>query len=172
MATIEPVVVDDGWTLVKEGMDSATLRDLHRRRYWRGLSGDEAYLLGRWVDQQGGAVGELHTDVPVGQSPYDGLHESHPALRNYLAKLYPLRIDAVACVAGVWHVIEVKAHAGYVALGQVLTYGFYAVRTIERLRECRLSVVTDQVQGCIRPVFGHFGVVVFAVGGEVAESYP
>jgi hypothetical protein len=78
---------------------------------------------------------------------------------------YALRIDAVVEVDGAWWVVEVKPDAGYVGLGQVLAYGFYAPFTYRELEGCGLAVVTDAVQPAIGPVYAQHGVSVWEVGG-------
>lgn len=164
MSLREPIVVPDGFRLVKNGLGPETLRDSTVVRHWRGLSADDAALLYRWVRGCAHNLEELHTDVPVGISPEIDSGPADGYFAKYVAKLHPLRIDAVALVKGCWFVLEVKADAGYVALGQVMVYGWYAVRTIQVLIDAQVAVVTDKVQECIAPVFSHLGVEVFEVG--------
>lgn len=117
-----------------------------------------------WVEKLGGALCCLHTDVPVGMVPHVGGREESKIARRYVAEAYPLRIDVVARIGSEWFVCEVKQRAGYIALGQVLTYTFYAVRTCEELRQAHACVLTDEVQRGLVPVYSHYGVRVVEVG--------
>lgn len=164
MSLREPIVVPDGFRLVENGLGPETARDPGVLRHWRGLSADDACLLHRWVRGRAHNLEELHTDVPVGISPEIDSGPADGYFARYVAKLHPLRIDAVALVKGRWFVLEVKPDAGYIALGQVLVYGWYAVRTNDVLVDAQVAVVTDKVQECIAPVFSQFGVEVFEVG--------
>lgn len=166
MGLHEPFVVPDGYRLFEGGLCADTLRDVGCRDGWRGVAEDEAELLERWLEAEGERVWSFHTDVPVGMIP-DAAGLGHDeCIERMCCASNPLRIDAVARVDGVWRVIEVKAHAGYQALGQVLTYGFYKTRAHLDLAGAELWVVTDKVQECIRPVYARFGVRVVEVGVE------
>ncbi len=164
MSLHEDIVVPDGFRLVEKGLGPETERSRTVLRHWRGLSADDAYLLHRWVRGRGDGLEELHTDVPVGMvAELEG--SGTPAwMERMCAQLHPLRIDACALVKGKWLVLEVKANAGYVALGQVLCYRWYAGRTNACLRDAGVGVVTDKVQECVAPVFHAYGVEVFEVG--------
>jgi hypothetical protein len=128
-----------------------------------GLAADEVALLGRWVEGVGGELEELHTDVAVGMIPETSGMDVPEWVEPMCCASHPLRIDAIAKVGGRWMVLEVKQRAGYQALGQVLTYGFYVHLAAEELKDAVLVVVTDCVQECIRPVFERFGVRVAEV---------
>lgn len=167
MGLHEPFVVSDGYRLFRGGLGSETLRDPNVRRYWRGLAGDEVELLWRWVGGVGTELVELHTDVPLGIIPDTSGMEVDECIERMCCSANPLRVDAVAKVGGRWMVIEVKVNAGYQALGQVLTYGFFAPLAGKELVGAGLAVVTDRVQECIRPVFNRFQVEVIEVGGPV-----
>ncbi len=160
----EPIVVPDGFRLVKNGLGPETLRDPTVLRHWRGLSADDAALLYRWVRSRSDDLEELHTDVPVGMAPEIDGGAADGYFAKYVAKLHPLRIDAVASLLGRWWVLEVKADAGYVALGQVLVYLWYACRTNDALAAARAAIVTDKVQACVAPIFEEHEVTVFEVG--------
>lgn len=170
MSVREPIVVPDGFRLVKNGLGPETLRDPTVVRHWGGLSADDAALLYRFVRSRGDDLEELHTDVPCGMvlevdsGPVGGY------LARYVDKCSPLRIDACALVRGKWWVLEVKPDAGYMALGQVLVYLWYACRTNDALVAARAAVVTDKVQACIAPIFEELGVTVFEVGPEPGGS--
>lgn len=168
MSLPEPIVVPDGFRLVENGLGPETLRDSMVKRHWRGLSADDADLLARWVEQRGDELEELHTDVPCGMVLEVDAGPVGGYLARYVDKCSPLRIDAVALVKARWWVLEVKPDAGYMALGQVLVYIWYASRTNAALADARVGVVTDKVQACIAPVFDQFGVKVF----EVASGRP
>lgn len=167
MALREPIIVPDGFVLFEGGLNAGTLRDPRKLRYWRGLSADEAGLLYQWVESLGGGLEELHTDVPVGFVPDTSGMDVPSYIDRMCRANHPLRMDAVAKVSGAWLVVEVKRRAGYQALGQVLTYGYYAHLASKDLVGAGLLVVTDSVQECIRPVFGLFGVATAEVGDGV-----
>ncbi len=170
MSPGEPIVVPDGFRLVEDGLGPGTLRDPTRLRYWRGLSADDAALLYAWVVDRGSDLEELHTDVPCGIAPELEVGPADGSFARYVGKLHPLRIDAVVLLKGRWWIVEVKADAGYTALGQVLVYGWYATRTCVSLAGAALAVVTDRVQECIRPVFAELGVEVWEVEASPTSS--
>jgi hypothetical protein len=160
----EDFVMRGGFELVKEGLGASTLRDAGQPRGWRGLTFADRTLLEAWVDLNRVEVLELHTDVPVGCIPEVDVAEVGRFQKEQICCAHPLRIDACVLRSDGWLVIEVKADAGYKAMGQVLCYGFWASRCIRALAEPRLLVVTDRVQEAIRPVYASFGVEVAEVG--------
>lgn len=164
----EPVVLADGHTLVRDGLGERTRRDLDRPRDWQGLTGCDAALLWAWVDGRRERVVELHTDVEIGSVPSWVYELVDPGIRRQACSAHPLRVDACALTDEGWLVLEVKPEAGYQALGQILTYWFYGPQCCGCLAGCGAGVVTNRVQPCIAPVFGHFGVAVFEVGEVVS----
>lgn len=164
MALDEPIVVPAGYRLFRGGLGAETVRDPCCTRHWLGVSAEEVALLERWVRKVGEELEELHTDVAVGMIPDTSGADVPGWLDRMCCSSHPLRIDAVAKVAGRWLVLEVKGQAGYQALGQVLTYGYYVHLASEELEGARLCVVTDAMQECIRPVYERFNVQVFEVG--------
>ncbi len=147
-----------------EGLGLGTRRDLDRPRGWLGISRQDSVLLDRLVRGLGAGLVELHTDVRVGLRPVVPSEARTDWMERLGAALYPLRIDACILAGGHWWVVEIKPDAGYVSLGQVLTYEYFARRTCECLRECTPAVLTDHVQECLRPLFSRYGVKVFEVG--------
>lgn len=129
-------------------------------RSWRGISADEAGLLVAHVSRAVPRVDELYTDVVVGCVPADEYHGVGQVHHDLWGSMHPLRIDAVVWAGGRWFIVELKADAGYTALGQLLTYHFWGGLVDERLAGAGLVVVTDECQAVSRPVFEHFGVAV------------
>jgi len=130
---------------------------------WAGLSADDRDLLGAFVGIWGKQISELHTDVPCGLVPVcpdDGDVEQFDALA---VGCHALRVDALVLMRGVWHVLECKESAGYVAMGQVLCYAWWLRRTCPALRGCVPCVVTDECQPSLRGVYHSLGVSVFEV---------
>jgi len=163
----EPVVLYAGHELVKNGLCSRTLRDLDNPRDWQGLTGSDAAILWCWADARRDEIQELHTDVELGSVPSWVFSIDDPVVRRQACSAHPLRVDAIALLTGGWILLEVKPNAGYQALGQVLTYQFYAGLCCEVLLGCGVGVVTNAVQPCIAPVYKHFGVEIFEVGEVV-----
>lgn len=163
----EAVVLFEGHQLVMDGLCSSTRRDLDKPRDWRGLTGSDAAILWCWVDARRSEIREFHTDVELGSVPSWVFSIEDPALRRQACSAHPLRADACVLSQEGWLLLEVKPNAGYVALGQLLTYLFYAPLCCEQLVGCRAGVVTNAVQPCIAPVYKHFGVDIFEVGEVV-----
>ncbi len=169
MSLRELAKIPDGFVLVKGGRNGATRREANYPRGFRGLSADDASLLHAYLAREGDKVGEVHTDVVCGCVPdadAAGLSEWYA---DQIARVHPLRIDAVAEIAGRWWVLECKPDAGYVALGQVLCYGCYVEPCELALGEFGLGVITNKVQACVAPVFEKFGVEVFEVGDVISD---
>lgn len=184
--------VPDEFRIVVPVLDGTTRRDVARADRFRGLSAADASLLGAWCGIHGHEITELHTDIAIGEVPVWGPAEQAPAWERLATACHPLRIDAVARYLDQWWLLECKPDAGYVALGQLLTYGFYAIRVdaplevpsagvvggrapdqvVDRgcLADARLGVVTDQVQRCVRPVFERYGIEVFQVGAILDQG--
>lgn len=80
------------------------------------------------------------------------------------AECSALRIDALVYGEGRWQILELKPSAGYTAMGQVLTYAYYAVLRAPALAGARLVVVTDHLQEVLRPVYKLHGVECDEVG--------
>ena len=163
----EPVVLFTGHVLVKDGLCEKTRRAIDNPRDWQGLTGSDAAILWSWADGRRGEILELHTDVELGSVPSWVFSIEDPALRRQACSAHPLRADAVVLLTGGWILLEVKPNAGYQALGQVLTYLFYAPVCCEVLVGCSAGVVTNAVQPCIAPVYAHHGVEIFEVGEVV-----
>lgn len=161
----EEVCVPEGYRLCVSGVCGRTERDATRPRSWAGLGAEDRALLWRWVDRLGDRLEALHTDVRVGLVPELAEGQEGAFYRQQQEALFPLRIDACVRYEGTWRVCEVKPDAGYVSLGQVLTYHYYAERTCPGLVECRKVVLTDRVQEAIRPLFELYEVEVVEVGG-------
>jgi len=155
------------FSLVQEGLGDDTRRAFGVPGRWRGLSGGDRALLIAYLDALESEISELHTDVPVGVVPADHGEWASDWHRERWLKIHPLRIDVVVLDAGGWMVLECKPDAGYVALGQLLTYGFWAGKCIRALRGCRLAVVTDRCQASIRPVYDQFEIGVYEYGDVV-----
>jgi hypothetical protein len=115
------------------------------------------------MSQHQGEVDVLHTDVPCGVVPGSEADGADARTTALIAASHPLRIDAVIRWRGAWWVVECKPQAGYQALGQLLTYGFYAPFAGEELCDARLAVLTDRVQEPIEPVYERFGVAVWEI---------
>lgn len=168
----EPIVLAHDHTLVIDGLGSGTLRDMDNPRAWDGLSAGDCALLVAWLVRHRRSVVELHTDVELGSVPnwLDEVREDY--LRRQAKASHPLRADAVVLTDGGWWLLEVKPNAGYQALGQLLTYQFYAGHCCSRLVGCKCGVVTNRVQPCIRPVYGHYDLEVFEVGDVISGELP
>ncbi len=154
----------EGFRLLVPELGGETARDLRSLRHWRGLSADDATLLWSWVDRVRPTLSALHTDVRCGWVPCADTLASGGCLAGISEGSHGLRVDAVARVSGKWWVIECKPDAGYVALGQLLTYRHYLRGLMNGLGEWGLGVVTDEPQGALVPVFREFGIPVFRVG--------
>lgn len=163
----EPIRIPTGFTLIVDGLDHTTNRQIDFPRTWTGLGAADAYLLQRWLGDLGAVVRSLHTDVPVGVVPTVNPPEFNDFVKAQAAILHPLRIDACILLEDGWRVCEIKPDAGYLSLGQALTYHYFACRTNNELASCVPMVLTDHVQEAIRPVFDHYGVEIVEVGGPL-----
>lgn len=164
----EPLIVSEGWELVREGLGEDTLRDPLQPRWWRGLTADDSCLLSAWLYDRVDLVQELHTDVPVGSVPAWVRDLPWVWQRRHVLGAHPLRIDVVARMGDGWYVLECKPDAGYLAVGQVLTYLHYARVCIGVLERAAGGVITNKCQEVIRPVFERYGLTVFEVGSVVS----
>lgn len=147
-----------------------TRRDLSRPRTWAGLSAVDTSLLVAWVGRERKFLGDFHTDVELGCIPCVDQESGADWYRRLVRGTHPLRVDCVAKWRDEWWVLEVKPDAGYIALGQVLTYGYWAASCIQPGRNWRMGVVTDWVQRCIEPVYKAIGVKVLGVGAVIDEQ--
>jgi len=163
MSIRENITAPDGFRLVR-GPIGDCRRDPKRPRGWRGLSAGDTALLVKWLLDEAPSDVDLYTDVPCGtEVDLDGTDV--PAwLGSMAAAVSCLRIDAVTFFDGAWSLIELKPSAGYTAMGQVLTYGYYAPLRAPGLAGARLLVVTDRLQDVCRPVYKRYGVAVCEVG--------
>jgi hypothetical protein len=164
MALGEEIVVPAGHRLIVGELTEGTRRDVACPLRWGGLGREDAALLERFVESLGVGCRCLHTDVRVGVVPDSAEIDRDPLIRSQVAALHPLRIDACIETEAGWMLCEVKPDAGYVAMGQVLTYVYYAQRTCDCLRDCTGVVVTDRMQAALRPVYDHFDVGCVEVG--------
>jgi len=149
------------FTLVYEGLGEETRRNMHMTHGWRGLSANDRTLLAAHVSAKNTNIQALHTDVPVGVVPADHATWATDWHRQRWLQIHPLRIDAVTHDNTGWTILECKPDAGYVALGQLLTYSFWAAKCIKALRGCRVGVITDRCQASILPVYKRHNVHVF-----------
>lgn len=155
--------IPDGFSLVTGDFDGCR-RDCTRSRTWAGLSAQDIALLVAWMDQFAPAGAELYTDVMCGFS-VELPGEDPPAwLDKMAAKISALRIDAIISSPAGWQLLEMKPQAGYVAMGQILTYAYFAPFLRAELRDARLVIVTDCVHEVCRPVYAACGVEVDEVG--------
>ena len=166
----EDFVMRGGFELVIDGLNEDTRRSPDVPREWKGLTSVDRRLLDRWMDEIRQDVLELHTDVPVGIVPEVDGGEVSEFIRTQIASSHPLRIDACVLRSTGWLVAEMKPDAGYKALGQVLSYSFWAPRCCGVLHSARAVVVTDRAQEAIRPVYEFLGVGLIEVGGPEEEE--
>jgi hypothetical protein len=134
------------------------------------LSAADAALLYAWVCDRRSELVELHTDVALGVVSRATAEISDPAMRRQALSCVPLRADALVLVGDVWWCLECKPDAGYVALGQVLTYRFYCNALGGPLLGLSAGVVTNAVQVAVLPVFHSCGVAVFEQVGVLSRS--
>lgn len=95
--------------------------DGNRRHYYPHMMPEDQIVWDRWLVGHGAQVERVWYDVHVGlavQVPND----LRPEMLRVSQAVTRKRIDAVALMGGVYHVIEVKPWGGYVALGQALVY--------------------------------------------------
>lgn len=161
--------IGSAFSLVRDGMSSKSRRDLAYPRSWGGLSISDLGLLVAHVGRSTPEITELHTDVQIGSVPADSGEWATEWHRKTWRSIHPLRIDAVAWSGRSWTIIEIKPDAGYVALGQLLCYRFWANKCLECLRGSKLAVVTDKVQSVVEPVFISFGIQVFEYTDVLSE---
>lgn len=163
MTLREAITAPDGFRLVR-GPFVDCRRDARRPRQWRGLSAADVALVVAWLAVRDLGELELYTDVTCGVAvELDGAVEPE-WLASMAAECSALRIDVIVREAGSWFVIEVKPSAGYTAMGQVLTYGYYAPLRAAALAGARLGVITDRLQEVCRPVYARHDVHVWEVG--------
>lgn len=170
MTLYENLYIPPGCTLVCCGLNDNTKRDLNYPRSWKGLALDELDLLQTWINDIKHHNPELHTDVPVGVVPTTPLNSNDTLITKQANALYPLRIDACVQLNTFWYVIEVKRRAGYIALGQILTYHYFAKRTCPQLTNALPMILTDQPQDALAPVFAHYGIHVVSTSPPSTET--
>ena len=104
-----------------------------------------------WYDVRVGAA----VPVPTGQPEW---------LTKFSEYSTRKRIDMVwLCGLNYW-VVESKPHAGLVALGQVLYYGWAFEREYQPAQPIIRGIITDIVDEDLIPVFEAAGIVCFEVG--------
>ncbi len=135
--------------------------DLGNRRSWKGLYGDDLALLSKHVKAGLFVPDELFCYVGCGALP-EGLSDVYSGGRwQKLTETYLKRCDVVARFGDGWCVVEIKPSAGYVALGQVLTYGRLCRARYPVLRRCRLGIVTDREDPDVTPLFAEHQITIW-----------
>jgi len=142
------------------------LADRAVSRSWRGLWGDDARLFAAHLEAGTLAFERMYCYVPVGDLPPGLLAVYGAGSTDPFVQIYYKRIDVVLEDAGGFVVCELKPAAGYVALGQVLTYQALAMRDHPCLERCRAAVITDCPDPDAEAVFRQFGVEVLALPGR------
>jgi len=169
MSLRETSRVGQAFTLVRDGLGRRSRRDVAYPRSWAGLSVGDLGLLCAHVARVTPKITELHTDVVLGSVPADQGEWATEWHRKHWRSIHPLRVDAVAWSGRSWTLIEIKPDAGYVALGQLMTYNYWASKCLECLRGCKLAVVTDGCQSVVRPVYEQFGIEIYEYPDAVGE---
>lgn len=127
--------------------------DLRNPRTWKGLYGDDLALLVKHVEAELFKPDELFCYVGCGALP-EGLSEVYSGGRwQRLGETYRKRCDVVARFGSAWCVVEIKPSAGYVAFGQVLTYGRLCRAMYPQLRRCSMGIVTDREDPDVTALF-------------------
>lgn len=137
---------------------------------WPGLTGDECTLLLAWLSLCDEGVEHIWTGVPCGLVPVLEGDGSDDARLRISESVYALRMDCVYCGPGGWGLIEIKRDAGYAALGQVLTYAYYAGRMRSELADARRMVVASAMAEWAKPVYAAYGVEWFVIEGSLESG--
>lgn len=160
MAIPEWYRTGEAFRLVAGELGDATSRSRAYPRHWQGIGGADAAILAVWLAAVGDEVAEFHTDVLCGAVPVAESEGLDPELDRLIGSMNPLRMDLVARWRDAWWVVEIKPDAGYIALGQVMTYWYYAPLCYLELVGCGAAVLTDRVQPVIEPVFRANGITI------------
>lgn len=154
---------DDGFVA---GPTDATRRSVSSPRSWAGLAGNDAELLGVFLDQVGADPLELHTGVPVGRVPTIADSETSERDRKMIAACWPRRIDACVRWPEGWWIVECKPDANHYAIGQLLCYYFWWCRDVVEDAPVRTVIVTDVCDPDVKPVAECLGLVIAEVGQQ------
>lgn len=100
----------------------------------------------------------------LGAAPVDRSHP-HFAMWELLSKK---RVDVILRWPGVVAIVEVKPHASFAALGQVLGYGYLWQKDNPKGGKPYLVVACETCDADLRPVFAHFGVQVWELDKKAA----
>ncbi len=156
--------IPDDWRLVHNGICDERLRSIDRPETWQGVSAGDAALLREWLARFATPTWKLYTDVPFGCCPAPGFEVQPDWFEDMRRQITCLRVDAIINDGQTWTLLEIKPDAGYVALGQVLTYQWYAPKCCPCLENCVCAVLTDNVQPAIEPIYQHFEIPIIEVG--------
>lgn len=131
-----------------------------------GLNIYERELLHRHIDTTLAPAVRLYANVPCGPIPEIESDASGWPSPAELEKLYARKIDLIAELPGDWWLIEIKPHANYHALGQLLTYAYHLATDYPVIVQPRLVILTDQPAHDLPPVAAKYGIVIYSTPGE------
>lgn len=129
-----------------------------------GLSYCDEQLLRRWLDQDKGAITELHVSIPLGPEPDKPFAGCSEAIHRAMSYSHAYKLDAAALDFRGWTLIECKPRARHRALGQILSYGYWWQHHNGLGRPGRLLVVTTEVTDEVLAVYRRYGIQVEQMG--------
>ena len=138
-------------------------------RSWKGLSPEDRALFRAHLQAETFATGPIYFHIPCGTAPAAALDFSRQTGIPGQHQLYFKRCDLVANIDGRWHVLELKPAAGYVALGQALSYHALLCAAHPELRSARPGVLTDAADPDLLPVYTALHVRLFGLADSTYE---
>lgn len=108
----------------------------------------------------------FYANVPCGPLPQIEPDDSGWPTAAELENLYARKIDLVAEMPTEWWLIEIKPHAHYAALGQLLTYAHHAKPDYPELADPVLVILTDQPAHDLAAVAAEHRIVLYSTPGE------
>lgn len=149
----------------------ACLCPLGRRRRFPGLGRNDTTILADALDKGIIAPDCMWTSVPCGCCPDWSNGRFFRDDLNQIDSIHRKRIDLIFKTGAALHLVEVKPHASYVALGQVLMYAALWKLDNPELPFAQVSILTDQPDRDLPRVIPQFGVTLLQTG-NVADADP
>lgn len=114
-----------------------------QQTYYPHMSPEDTILWNRFIKERPDFADFVYYDVPVGTLPNKIEPQHKPITEKYVRQTYLKRIDALTHRDKTLHVIELKPHAGMIALGQVIMYRHCLFKLLEGGYHVIAMIVTD-----------------------------
>lgn len=131
-----------------------------------GLNIWERELLHRHIDTTLAPVLRFYANVPCGPIPDVERDATGWPTDAELENLYARKIDLIAELPADWWICELKPHADYRALGQLLTYAHHVATDYPAMVRPRLVILTDKPAHDLAPIAAQHGIVIYSTPGE------